>query len=76
MIAYGPLAMILLGTRAASKVVLIIVAVSYTVLVNALAGLRDCDPGIVAMLRSLGRATARSCSSCASPVLFRRSSRA
>ena len=54
MIAYGPLAIILLGTGAASKVVLIIVAVSYTVLVNALAGLRDCDPGIVAMLRSFG----------------------
>jgi NitT/TauT family transport system permease protein len=54
MIAYGPLAIILLGTGAASKVVLIIIAVSYTVLVNALAGLRDCDPGIVAMLRSFG----------------------
>jgi NitT/TauT family transport system permease protein len=54
MIAYGPLAIILLGTGAASKVVLIIIAVSYAVLVNALAGLRDCDPGIVAMLRSFG----------------------
>jgi NitT/TauT family transport system permease protein len=54
MIAFGPLAIILLGTGAASKVVLIIVAVSYTVLINALAGLRDCDPGIVALLRSFG----------------------
>ena len=54
MVAYGPLAIILLGTGAASKVMLIIIAVSYTVLVNALAGLRDCDPGIVAMLRSFG----------------------
>lgn len=54
MIAYGPLAIILLGTGAASKVVLIIIAVSYTVLINAFAGLRDCDPGIVAMLRSFG----------------------
>jgi NitT/TauT family transport system permease protein len=54
MIAYGPLAIILLGIGPESKVILIIIAVSYTVLVNALAGLRDCDPGMVAMLRTFG----------------------
>ena len=54
MIAYGPLAIIWLGIGPSSKVALIIVAVSYTVLVNALAGLRSCDPGMIALLRSFG----------------------
>lgn len=54
MIAYGPLAIIWLGIGPSSKVALIIVAVSYTVLVNALAGLRGCDPGMIALLRSFG----------------------
>jgi NitT/TauT family transport system permease protein len=54
MIAYGPLAIIFFGIGSASKIVLIVVAVSYTVLINALAGLRQCDPGIVALLRSFG----------------------
>lgn len=54
MIAYGPLAIIFFGIGSASKIVLIVVAVSYTVLINALAGLRQCDSGIVALLRSFG----------------------
>ena len=54
MIAYGPLAVIWLGIGSASKIVLILIAVSYTVLVNALAGLRNCDPGAIALLRSFG----------------------
>jgi NitT/TauT family transport system permease protein len=54
MIAYGPLAVIILGVGSASKVVLIVLAVSYTVLINALAGLRQCDPGMIALLRSFG----------------------
>jgi NitT/TauT family transport system permease protein len=54
MIAYGPLAIIFFGIGSASKIVLIVVAVSYTVLINALAGLRRCDPGIVELLRSFG----------------------
>jgi NitT/TauT family transport system permease protein len=54
MIAYGPLAIIFLGIGSASKIVLVAVAVSYTVLINALAGLRSCDPGTIALLRSFG----------------------
>lgn len=54
MIAYGPLAVIFLGVGSLSKVVLIVLAVSYTVLVNTLAGLRQCDPGMIALLRSFG----------------------
>jgi len=54
MVAYGPLAIIWLGIGSASKIVLIVIAVSYTVLVNALAGLRSCDPGAIALLRSFG----------------------
>lgn len=53
-IAYGPLAIIWLGVGSASKVLLIAVAVSYTILINTLAGLRSCDPGAVALLRSFG----------------------
>jgi len=54
MVAYGPLAIILLGIGSASKIVLITVAVSYQVLINALAGLRSCDPGAIALLRTFG----------------------
>jgi NitT/TauT family transport system permease protein len=54
MIAYGPLAIIWLGIGSSSKIVLVAIAVSYTVLINALAGLRSCDPGAIALLRSFG----------------------
>jgi NitT/TauT family transport system permease protein len=54
MIAYGPLAIIWLGIGSPSKIVLIAVAVSYQILINALAGLRACDPGAIALLRSFG----------------------
>jgi NitT/TauT family transport system permease protein len=54
MVAYGPLAIILLGIGSASKIVLILIAVSYQVLINALAGLRSCDPGAIALLRTFG----------------------
>lgn len=54
MIAYGPLAIIWLGIGSASKIALILVSVSYTVLINALAGLRSCDPGAIALLKSFG----------------------
>jgi NitT/TauT family transport system permease protein len=54
MIAYGPLAIIWFGIGAGSKVALILVAVSYTILVNALAGLRGCDPGMIALMRTFG----------------------
>jgi NitT/TauT family transport system permease protein len=54
MVAYGPLAIIWFGNGPMSKVVLVVVAVSYTVLINALAGLRSCDPGAIAMLRTFG----------------------
>jgi NitT/TauT family transport system permease protein len=54
MIAYGPLAIIWLGIGSFSKIALILFSVSYTVLINALAGLRSCDPGAIALLRSFG----------------------
>jgi NitT/TauT family transport system permease protein len=54
MVAYGPLAIIWLGIGSSSKIVLIIIAVSYQVLLNALAGLKGCDPEAIALLRSFG----------------------
>jgi NitT/TauT family transport system permease protein len=54
MVAYGPLAIIWFGIGSASKIFLIFIAVSYTVLINTLAGLTRCDPGAVALLRSFG----------------------
>lgn len=54
MVAYGPLAIIWFGIGSSSKVVLITIAVSYTVLINALAGLKSCDPGTEALLRTYG----------------------
>ena len=53
-IAYGPLAVIWFGIGPASKIILIFMAVSYTVLINAVAGLRSCDPGAIDLLRSFG----------------------
>jgi len=54
MIAYGPLAIIYLGIGSASKIVLVTIAVSYTVLINALAGLRSTDPRAIDLLRTFG----------------------
>jgi NitT/TauT family transport system permease protein len=54
MIAYGPLAIIFLGIGSTSKIVLVAVAVSYTVLINALAGLHSTDPEAIALLRTFG----------------------
>lgn len=54
MVAYGPLAIIWIGIGPGSKIVLIILAVSYSVAINALAGLRSCDPCAIALLRTFG----------------------
>lgn len=54
MVAYGPLAIIWFGIGSTSKIVLILISVSYIVLLNALAGLRSCDPDQIAMLRTFG----------------------
>lgn len=54
MIAYGPLAIIWFGIGSMSKIVLILISVSYIVLLNALAGLRSCDAGTVELLRTFG----------------------
>ena len=54
MVAFGPLVTIWFGIGMASKIVLVTVVVSYTVLINTLAGLKACDPGAVALLRSFG----------------------
>jgi NitT/TauT family transport system permease protein len=59
MIAFGPLVTIWFGIGVLSKIVLIMVVVSYTVLLNALAGLRSCDPGAIALLRSFGAGQGR-----------------
>ena len=53
-IAYGPLAIIWFGIGSMSKIVLILISVSYIVLINALAGLRSCDAGTVELLRTFG----------------------
>jgi len=54
MIAFGPLVTIWFGIGSGSKIALIIVVVSYAVLLNTLAGLKSCDPGAIALLRSFG----------------------
>jgi NitT/TauT family transport system permease protein len=54
MVAYGPLAIIWFGIGPSSKIALIVLAVSYQILINALAGLRGCDPAAIALLRSFG----------------------
>jgi NitT/TauT family transport system permease protein len=54
MIAFGPLVTIWFGIGVLSKIVLIVIVVSYAVLLNTLAGLRSCDPGAIALLRSFG----------------------
>lgn len=59
MIAFGPLVTIWFGIGTLSKIVLIVIVVSYTVLLNALAGFRSCDPGAIALLRSFGASDRR-----------------
>jgi NitT/TauT family transport system permease protein len=59
MAAFGPLVTIWFGIGVMSKIVLIIVVVSYTVLLNTLAGLKNCDPGAIALLRSFGAGDGR-----------------
>jgi NitT/TauT family transport system permease protein len=54
MAAFGPLVTIWFGIGVVSKIVLITVVVSYTVLLNTLAGLRSADPGAIALLRTFG----------------------
>lgn len=54
MVAFGPLAIIWFGVGSSSKIFLILIAVSYTVLINTLAGLKSCDRGAVDLLRSFG----------------------
>jgi len=59
MAAFGPLVTIWFGIGVMSKIVLIIVVVSYTILLNTLAGLKNCDPGAIALLRSFGASDGR-----------------
>jgi NitT/TauT family transport system permease protein len=59
MAAFGPLVTIWFGIGVMSKIVLIVVVVSYTVLLNTLAGLKNCDPGAIALLRSFGASDSR-----------------
>jgi NitT/TauT family transport system permease protein len=59
MAAFGPLVTIWFGIGVMSKIVLIIIVVSYTVLLNTLAGLKNCDPGAIALLRSFGASDSR-----------------
>jgi NitT/TauT family transport system permease protein len=54
MAAFGPLLTIWFGIGVAAKIILVVVVVSYAVLLNTLAGLRSCDPGAIALLRSFG----------------------
>jgi NitT/TauT family transport system permease protein len=58
-VAYAPAAVIWFGIGPTSKVVLVAMVVSFTILLNTLAGLRSCDPAAVALLRSFGAGRVR-----------------
>ncbi|ERK17706.1 ABC transporter permease protein [Pantoea sp. AS-PWVM4] len=53
-VAWIPLALIWFGMGALSKVVLVILAVSFVILVNSLHGLKQADPQIINLMRSFG----------------------
>jgi len=53
-VAYAPLFLIWFGLGAASKVALVALAVGFTMLVNALHGLKLADPAAVNLMRSFG----------------------
>lgn len=53
-VAWIPLALIWFGMGALSKIVLVILAVSFVMLVNSLHGLKQADPQIINLMRSFG----------------------
>jgi len=53
-VAYIPLSLIWFGMGASSKVVLVILGVSFIILVNALHGMKQADPQMVSLMRSFG----------------------
>ncbi|ADU69132.1 binding-protein-dependent transport systems inner membrane component [Pantoea sp. At-9b] len=53
-VAWIPLALIWFGMGALSKIVLVILAVSFVILVNSLHGLKQADPQMINLMRSFG----------------------
>lgn len=53
-VAWIPLALIWFGMGALSKIVLVILAVSFVIMVNSLHGLKQADPQIINLMRSFG----------------------
>lgn len=53
-VAWIPLALIWFGMGAMSKIVLVILAVSFVILVNSLHGLKQADPQMINLMRSFG----------------------
>lgn len=53
-VAWIPLALIWFGMGAMSKIVLVVMAVSFVVLVNSLHGLKQADPQAINLMRSFG----------------------
>lgn len=53
-VAWIPLALIWFGMGAMSKIVLVVMAVSFVILVNSLHGLKQADPQTINLMRSFG----------------------
>ncbi|MBV8169367.1 MAG: ABC transporter permease subunit [Alphaproteobacteria bacterium] len=53
-VAYAPLALLWFGIGPLSKIVVVAVVVSFTLLLNTLHGLKRADPAAIALLRSFG----------------------
>ena len=53
-VAWIPLALIWFGMGAMSKIVLVVLAVSFVILVNSLHGLKQADPQMINLMRSFG----------------------
>lgn len=53
-VAWIPLALIWFGMGALSKIVLVVLAVSFVILVNSLHGLKQADPQMINLMRSFG----------------------
>src|SRR5690606_7526067 len=58
-VAYVPVALVALGMGPASKIVLVAIAVGFTVFLSAVQGLKGCDQEAVNLLRSFGAGPVR-----------------
>ena len=58
-VAYAPLILVWLGTGPASQIMMVTLAASFTVFINAMQGLRSVDNAAVDLLRSFGAGALR-----------------